>query len=134
MTPEQLQVGKIVYSIAGVEGRPFIGKVKKTYPAGECISPANKKPIMAPVVELETGDILIADAKHVEGWNVLEPAHERFYQDAHGAVVQVVKALAGVAATLKMPPQVAFLIIGRLFQVQGGILLAPSPEGEGEQW
>jgi hypothetical protein len=134
MTPEQLQVGKVVFSVAGVEGRPFIGRVKRTYAAGEYVSEVNKKPMMEPAVELETGDVLVATAKKIDGWSVLEPAHERFYADASGAVVQVVKALAGVAAALKIRPQLAFLIIGRLFQVQGGLLLRPSDEGEAETW
>lgn len=124
MKPEELTVGRVVYDIQ----RGIIGKVRATYPPGEFISAENGKPVLAPVVELETGDTLVATAGVIEHWATLDPQHEPFYRDVVTAMQQVTKALCGAAAAHHIPAPLTFLMVGRAFQVQGGVLLKPDPE------
>ena len=113
--------------------RGLVGRVKAVHEPGHFISPVNQKPVLETVLELETGDSVVAKPAWLETAKTLQPHEEVFYNDVQSAVQQVVKALCGAAVACRLPPKLTFLLVGRAFQVQGGILLKPEA-GEPEGW
>jgi hypothetical protein len=129
MKPEDVKIGAIVCDVA----RGVVGKIDKTHEAGTYISPVNKKPVLAPVIELDTGESFVAEARNLDAFQVVQGPAEQFYRDVQTAIGEVTKGICAGAARMKLPPKVAFLILGRAFQIQGGILLKPE-DGEPEGW
>jgi hypothetical protein len=131
MKPEDLTQGAVIYGLK----KGFVGKVARLYEAGEFVSPANKKPVQAPVVTLETGDSLIADEESIKDWEVLDAKGAQFFKDCNQATTEITKAICGAARGLGISPALCFLILGRAFMLQGGALLKPqTSEEEGKGW
>jgi hypothetical protein len=129
MKIDDVEVGQIVCDVR----RNVAGMIKAIHEPGTYISPVNRKPVLARVVEFDTGETFVADAAAIEHFELIEGPAEQFYRDVQTAVTTMTKAICGGAAKLKIPPKTAFLILGRAFQVQGGILIRPE-EGEPDGW
>jgi len=129
MKPEEL-VGKVVYDVA----RNVIGRVAKAHEKSAYVSPANGLSVDAPVIEFEGGESFIATPDALAAWTVIdEPKAEAFYRDVSKAMQVLTKAMCAAAASSGLSPQLTFLIVGRLLQVQGGALLKLSTH-EKESW
>jgi hypothetical protein len=131
MKAEEL-IGKVVVDVK----RFVAGRVDKVHAPGEFISSVNKKPVLAPVIEMSTGETFVAPDESLAQWQVLDPIQTAFFNDINNAIAQATTAICKAAVAMKIPPKIAFLLLGRAYQVQGGILLKPEPgeEGEGEGW
>jgi hypothetical protein len=129
MEPKDL-VGKVVYDVE----RNLCGRVKAFYAPGEYVSSHNGAPVDAPVLEFEGGESFVAKPEALKRWTVIEDSrHDAFQRDVVAAVGQIIKALCQAAHGFDMPPKLAFLMVGRAFQTQGGVLLK-SEDGEQETW
>jgi hypothetical protein len=122
---------KVVYDLK----KSIVGKVIAVHEPGQYISPANKKPVLDTVLELDTGDSFIANEEALKRWTVLAPAEVAFYTTVNQGVTMMVKTLCGEAVRQQITAKLTFLMLGRTLQVQGGVLLKPEgdePDGWGE--
>jgi hypothetical protein len=119
-------VGKIVLDLS----RQFAGRVRALHAPNEYVSPINRQPVDCPVLELETGESFVLKSREhfatlvvVEDERVVE-----YYADVWKLVQETTRLSCGVAAKIGIAPQVAFLMVGKALQAQGGILLRRQQE------
>ena len=117
------------------EQRQVIGRIKEVHLPGQYVSPANKKPVMAMVMEMESGESFVAEGAHLDRFKTLDGAAEQFFVDVQTMVAMSTKAMCAAAKNLGIEPKTCFLILGRCDQVQAGLMLKPDPaEDAKEGW
>lgn len=118
--------GKIVVDLA----RQFAGRVKTIHAPCQYVSPINGVKVECPVLEMETGEsFVLSSAEHFANLVVIEDDWAvQYYEDVWTMVREVTKAVCGVAAKMGLTPQVAFLMVGKALQAQGGMLLKRQEE------
>jgi hypothetical protein len=131
MAAEHL-IGKVL-----LDKRRFVaGRVKAVHPPGAFVSQYNRKPVESSVIEMESGETFVVkdEADALGGWTVLEDVAEQFFKDSQTAINAITQAILGAAKGAGIERNTAFLVLGRLFQVQGGILVLPVQAETPNEW
>ena len=118
--------GKIVLDLS----RQFAGRVKALHAPSEYISPINRLPVDCPVLELETGESFVLKSReHFATLVVVEDERAvAYYEETWKMVQEATRLACGIAARIGIAPRVAFLMVGKALQAQGGILLRKQQE------